>query len=175
MPWGSAGVHSVLQALLSLLIHGLTQPWGGCKVPTCFMVMHSTVGEGGFSIGSSARCARPSLAVTQAPTSAGHPTAGGICSDPTYPKPPTARHQGSGCTWAVHSIDASPWSCPQLSWPPVGTPERSMSQPHWDIWAKGEASKLGEKWGAIQEDLGCSIASKGFPARFCFHSFFTFL
>ena len=50
-----------------------------------------------------------------------------------------------------------------------------MSQPHWDIWAKGEARKLGETRGAIQEDLACSIASKGFPARFCFHSFFTFL
>lgn len=50
-----------------------------------------------------------------------------------------------------------------------------MSQPHWDSWANGEARKLGETWGAIQEDLACSIASKGFPARFCFHSFFTFL
>lgn len=34
---------------------------GGCKVPTCFMVMHSTVGEGDLSIGSAARCAQTFL------------------------------------------------------------------------------------------------------------------
>lgn len=50
-----------------------------------------------------------------------------------------------------------------------------MSQTHWGIWAKGEARKLGETQGAIQEDLACFIASKLFPMRFCFHSFFTFL
>lgn len=65
MPWGGTGVHSMLQGHLSLLvpqIHGLTQSWwGGCKVPTCFMVVRSTVGEGDLSTGCSARCAQTFL------------------------------------------------------------------------------------------------------------------
>lgn len=77
VPWGHTGTHRVLQAHLCLLttrVHGLmlTQSYGGCKVPTCFMLMMPSWVEGGdLCRGSTARSAQP-LADTQEPTLAGH-------------------------------------------------------------------------------------------------------
>lgn len=114
--------------------------WGGCKVPTCLMVMHSTVGGGGFSIGSSARCARPSLAVTRAPTSAGHPTAGGICSDAIYPTTPHSKAPGllaaPGLFTALLQVPGAVPSCPGHLWghqrgachSPLGTSGQMVKQ-----------------------------------------------
>lgn len=145
---------------------------GGCKVPTCFMAMHSTVGEGDLSIGSAARCAQtflsrhPRTHISGRPHSRRDLVRSHISNDS-----PQQGTRAPGCTWAVHSIAASPWSCPELSCPPVGTPGRSTC--HSPTGTSGQMLKQGswETHGEpFRKTLPAVLLPKDFLRGFAFIS-----
>lgn len=148
MPWGGTGVHSMLQGHLSLLvpqIHGLTQSWwGGCKVPICFMVVRSTVGEGDLSTGCSARCAQtflsrhPRTHISWTPHSRRDLVRSHISNNP--PQQGTRALAAPGLFTALLQIPGAVTSCPAHLWghqraachSPIGTSGEMVKQGSWE-------------------------------------------